>query len=218
MVNEYYGEKHAPRSNRRKLMNKKALISGIALLILMLVIGGTIAYFTSKDTNAGDYKFGEVKIELSEPNWDPEDDHVVKSNAEFDKDPQVTNKGTADSYVRIKVKVTDLEVLQELLEADAPKDIEKLWSASVGSDWELSGDPEVKEDEATFTYVYTNVLPAGETTAPLFEKVVFPDGLEPAKVQEIGDNFLISVTADGVQTATFGGPKDAFEAFDDQGN
>ena len=195
-------------------MKKKALISGIAILVLALAIGGTVAYFTSRDSGGNTFEFGSVKIELTEDSWKPDADHVIKGGASFDKDPEVKNVGENDAYVRVHVKMTDYDEVKAMLGGEEP---DSVLSGIDPNKWTKSGG-EVKNNEVTYTYTYKEILPVSESTGPLFSKVEFPAGLDPATVQTIGDNFLITVNADAVQTSGFGNVEEAFEAFDNESN
>lgn len=202
-------------------MKRKPLLAGTAVLVMVLLFGVSIAYFTSADTDEGSFRFGSVEVELSEPAWDPGADHIIKDDASFDKDPQVKNTGTSEAYVRVHVTISDYDAIKQLI-GEEP---ETLLVSETGEPidetlWKQEGEPLVADDQVTYTYVYQNPLPVGETTPPVFEKVVFaiPDGVAPESIQDVGDNFLITVTADAVQTSTFGSPEEAFEALDGAGN
>ena len=57
-------------------MNAKKKIVSVALaasLAATAIVGGTLAYFTDTDKADNVFTVGNVDIELTEPNWEPED-------------------------------------------------------------------------------------------------------------------------------------------------
>ena len=106
-------------------MSRKRLILTAVVLILVLAIGGILAYFTDVQTKHNKFKTGKVDILVEEPSWpgnpidnpeyDPETnpdvpqkiepDVPVTPNQEIPKDPQITNQGEGDVYAFVEVTV-----------------------------------------------------------------------------------------------------------------
>ena len=51
-------------------MKKNRTIIAAVVLLLVFVVGGTIAYFTDNDTKTNTFTIGNVDITLTEPLWD----------------------------------------------------------------------------------------------------------------------------------------------------
>ncbi|MBQ7499821.1 MAG: hypothetical protein IJT91_02900, partial [Clostridia bacterium] len=90
-------------------MKKKVLtISLVVALAAILLVGGTMAFFTDTKAKDNTFTIGNVEIGLDEPNWDPTDPHEdIYPGEVLAKDPYVTNTGNNDAFVRIKVEGLD---------------------------------------------------------------------------------------------------------------
>lgn len=94
-------------------MSRKRLILTAIVLVLILAIGGILAYFTDVQTKHNKFKTGMVDIEVDEPNWpgnpdnpgDPEKEVPVVPGQEIPKDPQVINKGDGQVYAFVEVTI-----------------------------------------------------------------------------------------------------------------
>ena len=93
-------------------MKKKslALIATAVMLVAVLVVGGTLAYFTDTDKAENVFTVGNVDITLTEPGWEKtgEAEAVDAYPGEaLAKDPIVTNVGANPCFVRVKVTGLD---------------------------------------------------------------------------------------------------------------
>ena len=92
--------------SKRKIM----LLAAALVMVAVLGIGGTLAYFTDEDEEINTFTVGNVDIDLDEPNWD-EDGSVdapdVYPGEPLAKDPTVTNVGKNPCFVRVKVEGLD---------------------------------------------------------------------------------------------------------------
>ena len=163
-------------------MKKKivALCLIIALLAIAL-IGGTMAYFT--DTKAQDNVFtvGNVKIQLTEPNWVEADGTDTYPGQVLPKDPTVENIGRNPCFLRIQVTglyclVTDNMITYETNDV----------AGDLGADWVLHTDG---------YYYYSKVLAAGATTSPLFEQIRIPVSV----TNGFEGSYDVRITAQAVQ-------------------
>ena len=159
-------------------------IALIAALAAILVVGGTMAFFTDTKTKDNTFTIGNVSIDLDEPNWDPDDTDNKYPGEVIAKDPQVKNTGANDAFVRIKV-----EGLDSLKNAGlSSNDIELL---NMSDKW-------VEKDGY---YYYTVKLAAGETTPALFDSIKIP-------VDTTGDashmTIDVKVTSEAVQADGIG--------------
>ena len=105
-------------------MKKKitALCLVVALLALMLV-GGTLAYFTDTDEATNTFTMGNVAIELTEDAWNYEDSAAkLMPGTVYAKDPTVTNTGSEDAYLFLDVVFNKYNSLLWVMAADASAD------------------------------------------------------------------------------------------------
>lgn len=90
-------------------MNAKKKILAVALAASMAVLavgGSSLAYFTDTDSADNVFTVGNIKIDLTEPNWEAEGKEEAKDmypGEPVAKDPTVTNTGANPAVVRIKV-------------------------------------------------------------------------------------------------------------------
>ena len=74
-------------------------------LLSAAVVSGTMAYMTDSEHAVNVVHIGQVKIDLQEPHYDPEDAKDLHPNQSVDKDPQVKNTGRNDAIVFVDVKI-----------------------------------------------------------------------------------------------------------------
>lgn len=176
-------------------MTKKKIVSLClaAVLVVMAIAGATMAYFNDTKTAENTFTVGNVKIDLTEPNWESsgkEEAKEVYPGEPLAKDPTVENVGENPCFVRIKVENLD--------QFDAKGNITyrtNYVTGALGDKWVLHTDG---------YFYYTEVLEVGATTDALFDQIVMPTGL-------IGDEAAepITVTAQAVQAQ---GAKPSFSA------
>ncbi len=161
-------------------MNKRKIILLAALLVMVAIlgVGGTLAYFTAEDSATNTFTVGNVKIELTEPNWEEAED--VYPGQVLPKDPKVTNVGTNPCYVRIAVEGLDVLGKDDLL----------IKVGELGTDWVLHTDG---------YYYYTKVLEKDAATTAVFETITIPTALTNDKGEEYEASYDINVKAYAVQ-------------------
>ena len=169
-------------------MNKRKIILLAALLVMVAIlgVGGTLAYFTAEDEATNTFTVGNVKIELTEPNWDAtgkaEAENVYPGQV-LPKDPTVKNTGNNPCYVRVAVEGLDVLGKDDLL----------IKVGELGTGWELY--------EVDGYYYYMEVLAAGEATkTPVFETITIPTALTNDKGEEYEGKYNVKVTAYAVQS------------------
>lgn len=135
-------------------MKKERTITAAVVLLLILVIGGAIAYFTDTENVTNVFTIGDVDITLTEPNWDDTDadSDGVPESAEgrtpgqtIPKDPTITNVGTNDAYIFAKV--------------EAPCTIgenpdKELFTYTTNNGWYLMNDGSCSNGTVTDIYAY----------------------------------------------------------------
>lgn len=179
-------------------MKKK--ITAIALVICLMavaVIGGSLAYFTDNDEATNTFTVGNVKIDLTEPNWEgtgSNDAPEVYPGEALAKDPTVTNTGANPCFVRISV--TGLDCLGDAGDITYRT---KYVEGALGEGWVKNGD----------YFYYTKVLAVDEKTTPLFDQIVIPTGLTNENGEEYSGSYDVDVYAEAVQAQ---GAKPSFTA------
>lgn len=149
-------------------MKKKilAITLCVAMLAIMLV-SGTLAYFTDNDAKTNTFTVGNVSIVLNEPKWDAggaaEAAEVYPGEA-LAKDPTVTNDGKNPCFVRVSVTGWDALIKAGLSSNNITYRTDYT-DNKLGTDWELHTDG---------YFYYKKVLPAGATTDALFDQIVIP--------------------------------------------
>ena len=224
-------------------MTKKALTILLAIsLVALLAAGGAIAYLTSTDTVKNTFTVGNVKIVLDEAEvtkgndgaWTAGTDRVKANNygtvypgAELPKDPTVHNTGANAAYIRAEVNVSNAMNIFGDLYPNAPtypqagyKDMLLKIVDALGSGWSIvgvtAGDTfTIGQFDAKFILKYDAALASGESTTPMFTKVIVPTEMQS------GRDYLfkeITVTAQAIQADGFASWEAAFTAYDAQVN
>lgn len=89
------------------MKKRSMLFTALALVLVAAIsIGGTMAYFSSTAApKTNTITFGNVSIQIDEPNWNQPGGSDFASNLlpgkTFNKDPKITNIGKNPCYVRI---------------------------------------------------------------------------------------------------------------------
>lgn len=200
---------------------KGALLISAFALIALLVVGGTLAYFTSQDDATNVFTLGKVSGDLTEttkPGEEPIDPanpegpkHPVKPGTQTEpggdityekvlpgdwlsKEPVVSiDTDSEDAYVRVKLEVENADgKLNDIQKAQLISDE----CLNFGSDWVVG--------EGGYLYYQnklTNKEPAVTSTAPVFTIVKIPGNGWDNDTAEA--KFSIKITADLVQADNF---------------
>lgn len=149
-------------------MKKKilAITLCVAMLAIMLV-SGTLAYFTDTNAKTNTFTVGNVDIDLTEPKWDEtgsKDAEDVYPGEPLAKDPTVTNNGANPCFVRISVTGWDALINAGLSQNNITYRTDYV-DAKLGENWKLHTDG---------YFYYTEVLAVGATTDALFDQIVIP--------------------------------------------
>lgn len=91
----------------KTMENRKKRIFGTCAILLLAVItiGGTLAYFTDEDEVTNVFSVGDLKIDLEE-DWDPEDGENMVPGDTVVKEP-VTTALSGNGYLRMIVTIED---------------------------------------------------------------------------------------------------------------
>ena len=197
-------------------MSKKKGIAVAVVLLLVLLIGGMLAYFTDKDTATNTFTIGDdIEITLNEV-WTPADGQNVHPGATITKKPSIHNDSeTTPAYVFLEVIVPCYKVGTTY---DNP-----LFNYTVNlTDWMLVSESAINQETKTITYVYAykdgsnlKSLAAGASTSNLFESVNVAESLTAEQADTIVTPNIV-INAYGIQTDNLGSktPAQIFEIFD----
>lgn len=181
-------------------MKKKilAITLCVAMLAIMLV-SGTLAYFTDNDAKTNTFTVGNVSIVLTEPKWD-----TVGAAEAFDvypgealaKDPTVTNDGKNPCFVRVSVTGWDALINASLSVNNITYRTDYV-DAKLGENWVLHTDG---------YFYYTKVMQPADVTDALFDQIVIPTDVVN---DTTGAQYNLDVKAFAVQAQ---GAKPSFSA------
>ena len=179
-------------------MKKKNILLGALALILVAAVsvGGTLALLTASDNVVNTFTVGNVKIDLTEPNYDGDNQKLIPGTY-IDKDPTVTVLADSENcYVRVKVTVPAALANYVTLDYN-------------DTDWTLDGDG---------YYRYKALVPASADNTQLpavFTKVTIKEEVTGAQLEALGaDDLKITVDAYAIQSASFADADAAWDAFD----
>lgn len=179
-------------------MKRKLLYIAAALMLLSLIAGGTLAYFTVEGTARNVITTGGVQIELVEQrlvdgDLQPYPNEPIAILPATTVSKIVTVRGVDQTaWVRARYTVTALDAAGEPLDVSAS---------------ELKTAVVIEPDSENWTYsdgwwYCREAVSADESTAPLFESVCFSGADMGNEFQ--GGSVAVDVTVQAVQTANNG--------------
>lgn len=216
------------------MKKKTILMAAIAvMLVAVLVVGGTLAYFTDTKSATNTFTMGNVKITLDETNVnDPQGARVTENTynvypgAVVTKDPVVHNTGKNAAYIRATVNVSNWMNLvaayypdfKETFPNDGYKAALNLLVGELGEGWSVvgveAGDTfTIGQFDAKFILKYDGKLAADESTTAMFQTVTIPAGIDNVNADSLSS---VKVVAQAIQADGFDTWDDAFAAFDAQ--
>lgn len=214
------------------MKKKSILMAAIAvMLVAVLVVGGTLAYFTDTKSATNTFTMGNVAITLDETDVNNPDARTTKGNTynvypgqTVKKDPIVHNTGKNAAYIRATVNVSNWMNLvsayypdfKETFPNDGYKAALNLLVGELGEGWSVvdvvKGDTfTIGQFDAKFILKYDGTLAAGSETTPMFTQVMVPAGLDNANASTFSS---VKVQAQAIQADGFGTWEAAFNAFD----
>lgn len=214
------------------MKKKSILMAAIAvMLVAVLVVGGTLAYFTDTKSATNTFTMGNVAITLDETDVNNPDARTTKGNTynvypgqTVTKDPVVHNTGKNAAYIRATVNVSNWMNLvaayypdfKETFPNDGYKAALNLLVGQLGEGWSVvdvvKGDTfTIGQFDAKFILKYDGTLAAGSETTPMFTQVMVPAGLDNANASTFSS---VKVQAQAIQADGFGTWEAAFAAFD----
>ena len=103
--------------------SKKVILAGTILVAGAIAMTGTFAWFTDSDTVVNKMKLAKFDVKLTE-DWEEEKWENLEPDTEVDKVVKVTNNGTADAIVRVRLD----EALKLFKNEDNDNEVDILWS------------------------------------------------------------------------------------------
>ena len=206
------------------MKNRKSMLVLICLALLIAsVVVGTLAYFTDSEQATNTFTVGQVHIDLNETDVDGDKDtkandyHLLPGHT-YVKDPTVTIlKGSDDAYVRMLVKPSDMDALEDAFPNNNGEDgtflLQNLVSGWNPAIWEFAG-----YENGVYEFRYHKTVAAPEENVvlePLFEEVVIPGEIDNDNLAAL-EGIEINVVVHAIQAAGFDTAKEAWDAFDTQ--
>ena len=151
--------------NKHKMTNNRSLIGIIVLLLVLGVVGFTLAYFTSQNTYSNVFRTKPYSTEFTE-NFTSPDNWVPGTTTP----KTVTAKNTGEVEVAVRVSYTEGWTSANGATLDGMQGEYKASIINLAntSDWTYSNG----------YYYYTKTLKTGESTNSFIESVTFNENIE----------------------------------------
>ena len=212
------------------MKNKKTwLITLCAVVLLLTVVVGTLAFLTDRDTIENTFTVGDVQIALDEAEIE---DGVATGNRtavgntyhlipgkSYVKDPTMTVlEGSEEAYVRMLVTINKRTALDAIFETHELE----LTDIFTGFDqtWVLADTDRTGADTIVYEFRYPTTVTATQADVELpalFTGIAVPGEFTRDEMQSIAD-LSITVTGEAIQAETFADAEEAWAAFDRQMN
>lgn len=185
----------------------------VSAIIGVVGISGILAYLTDTDKATNKFTVGEVEIKLTEPKWeeltDTDEDGIpdvaenMTANQTVAKDPTVTNVGTENAYIYLKVTVPKATVITAnedgTLANTGEATATPLFTYSASNNWtEITAQTVETDTAVTHVYYYNEVVAPEASTDALFSSVTFANIIED-QIDE-GTSEQIDVEAYAIQS------------------
>lgn len=158
---------------------KKILLLGLTAAVGCSTFGLTMAYMSDKDQTTNVITVGDVTVDLTETNWKPETGVNILPRTEVAKNPEVTNTGSVDAWIFIKVRSPKKNIItvDNKTKRKKPAADVELFSFTPNSKWELVSKTD-KGSEVEYVYGYKDIVKTKEKTQSLFDSVTMENYLE----------------------------------------
>ena len=160
-------------------LRKKILLLGLTAAVGCSTFGLTMAYMSDKDQTTNVITVGDVTVDLTETNWKPETGVNILPRTEVAKNPEVTNTGSVDAWIFLKVKSPKKNIItvDNKTKRKKPAADVELFSFTPSSKWELVSKTD-KGSEVEYVYGYKDIVKTKEKTQSLFDSVTMVNYLE----------------------------------------
>ncbi len=207
-------------------MNKKKLTIISVALIMIMAVGGVLAYLTSTASVTNTFTVGDVDITLDEAKVNPDgtpvdpaertdkgnEYHLIPGQT-YVKDPTVTvMAGSEESYVRMMVTINCLAELDEIFDPYAGSVITTIFNDYDDKTWIYAGETRNGDNTITYEFRYKNTVSGldadgnklAEDVAlePLFKSITIPGTITDEELAKIM-NLEIVVSGHAIQAIGF---------------
>ncbi len=186
-------------------MNKRKTIAVGIVLALILIIGGTIAFFTDKDTETNVFTIGDgVDIEITEQ-FTATDAQGIHPGQVVNKAPSIQNVGTVPAFVYAEVVVPCYASTGTTVNTP-------LYTFTPNAGWYLLNTSEIDTTAKTISYVYaygtgsemTRLEKATTTSTAVFSSVTLAPTLTAAQKATASATPNIVINAYAIQVENVG--------------
>ena len=224
-----------------KLKSKIILICALAVTMILISVGGTLAYITSQDSTVNTFTVGKISLTLDEAAVDDygqaipganrvknrEGDIKLIPSQRIDKDPTVTvKKGSEPAYVRMILTIHNESVVSDIVNTarhGLDGDYANLLYNWSNNEWVYETyTVDATANTISFEFRYVDIVDARNVTddlklTALFEGLNVPATLTSEDLEnlEAGD-FQVDVVAHAIQTTGFTSADEAWLNFDEQ--
>lgn len=150
------------------------------LMVITVSTFGTQAYLIrNTDTLTNRIAPGSVTVAVTEPDWNPEDGNGLVPEKVIAKNPQVTNLGTLDAWVMLRVKIPrkTIALVDPVTRRKMEKENTEIVTFEKKDGWTLLSEQN-SDEQTEYVYGYQKSLAPGETTESLFESIRMVNYLE----------------------------------------
>ena len=187
-------------------MSKKKGIAVAVVVLLVLLIGGMLAYFTDTDVESNVFTIGDaIDIDVIE-DWTPNDGLKVHPGVTVTKKPSVKNLSTTPAYVFLKITVPCYKSNPTSGNVDT-----ELFTFTAKAGWEKINESSIDQTSKTKTYVYAyssnstmTSLAANTTTGTIFDSVTVSETLTLDQAATLPTNPNIDIKGYGIQVDGLG--------------
>lgn len=158
---------------------KRLLLLALTAAVGCSAFGLTMAYMNDSEQNTNVITVGDVTIDLTETNWEPENGQNILPRTTVEKNPEVTNTGSVSAWIFLKVKNPKKNIItvdNTTKKKNAATDVE-LFSFETNDSWELLYTTET-DTEVERIYGYRSIVDPGDATDSLFDTVTMTNYLE----------------------------------------
>lgn len=183
-------------------MKKKILaLAMAAIMLIVAVVGGTLAYFTDSDAENNVFTVGNIDIDLREHKDDQlkddfEDVTGVMPGVTYNKLIDVKNVGDNDAYVKVTIVI--------------PENMTPVWNDD--ATWKAD-DENPTSGSGTYVFYNTSKLEPDAKTAVLLKAVTLDATVTELNVE---DKYEVKVSVAAIQADSFDNVDVAMEAFQEQ--
>ncbi len=189
------------------MSRRKTILTAIVLILIML-IGGMLAFFTDADEDNKVFVLGNVEVRFTSNSSEAFGTQINQliPNQKISQIAELENVGENDAYVFVKIKVPHISVSVD----GAPAEKKDLFSTNMDMDnWkELTNFASEDSNSNSYTHVYAYannevltklVGKKDETisTAKIFDQISFINVTKPNEITDIFENGKLEIDVTG---------------------